>query len=213
MKITIRQLKQLIKEQVEESAATAMYGAAQRKREAERKRMSVVDKHTQEQKWDDEEDKVALGVEHDKRINIKGVHVIENATVDEAAGKVSGRASIMGSATITDDAKIQDEAMVGGHAHVGGFAVVCDSAMVGGYAMIHGKAVVGGQCKVSGQAVIHGNAQITGKALIRGDADICGDAIIVSGLWDGKEGKIDSGTWASPGIPASGQRLTGPYRE
>ena len=97
---------------------------------------------------------------------------------------------ILDNAKVYGDAKVYDDAEVSGDAHVFGNAEVFGDAMVWGDAKVYGNATLSGRVFVTGEAEVYGKANISGTARILG------------GDWDGSEGKITSGRWMAPGVPA-----------
>ena len=61
---------------------------------------------------------------------------------------------------------------------------------------------ISSNAKVYDHAYVSGNATVSGDAVVWGDAKVWGDAVILGDDWDGSEGKITSGRWKAPGVPA-----------
>lgn len=129
--------------------------------------------------------------------------------------KVSGNAAVKERALAFEDARVFNKALLYGDARVQGNAEIFGNAEVYGKAQVYENSKVFDEAHVYGYAEVSGNAQVFGEAhvylfaKVSGDAKVCGEARIgghaeiLGGFWDGSEGRVLSGKWLAPGVPAS----------
>ena len=134
--------------------------------------------------------------------NMRGerrVRTVSSVQIKDEA-QVHGEAEIRGG-VITDKAQAYGRARVRGTVYISQNAQVRGQATIdGNYGNDYWNVNIMENAIVEGQAIVEGRATICGNSIVGGTAHIGGDARIQGGVWDGKEGKITSGTWLAPGV-------------